>query len=137
MAQYEFDQVVELGILPISEAFRILNDKKGMKRLLDAAEKSYLASEHGKLTQIHKNTSFKSAMIAGIASGAVICLFSPFVNELLQPTAKEILGRAPKQSDEPKPAQQQSPAPSNTTINNYYYYQNEKTPAATPLTKSG
>ena len=116
IAQMNFDQLVEEEILSVSKALRILNNPKEMKKWVDIAEKEFLESEQGKSAKLLKNTSFKSAMTAGITSGVVVgtvfCLLSPFVATLIQPTANEILKPSPKIEKAPKP----NPIPQQSNI---------------------
>lgn len=100
LALHKFNKFVKDGVLGSSEAHRILNSKKEVKNILDAAEAVFLESQQGILFKIGNNTTFTSHMKSGIASGVavgmVFLVLSSFANALLQPIADELLKRPPE-----------------------------------------
>lgn len=110
VARQIFEQKIEEGFR-INKANEILNDPRKMKKFLDEFHEIYLQSEQGKIEQLLKNTSFKSAMIAGVTSGTVIMLLSPFFNPLVQPLVDKVFGIPPKKTESPAPAPAPAPAP--------------------------
>lgn len=116
LARHMFEQKVEAGF-PISRAHAVLNSPKEMKRFLKEVEKIHQQTELGKIEQVLKNTSFKSAMLAGLTSGGIVMLLTPFVTPFIQPAANEVLNTPDNKVTETK-VQQFAPIQECTNIHN-------------------
>lgn len=138
IAMAGFNQLVQNG-LPISEAHRILNSDKEIRKFLDIADTKFLKTEQGRLNKIENNTDPNKNLFIAVAVSSFFfvasCFAAPFVTAWLQPTADELLkprGKAPETAVSASP-QQQCSVTNNTTNESYYIFEKGSLPTEEPI----
>jgi hypothetical protein len=124
VAQYTLEKQVKSRLVDVREGLATLRDKVAFDKYLLKIEKDYQKREdqkiHARMAHLEHNTDWKAAAVvsvgAGLVTGLVFALASPFITAWLQPTADELFKRKPPQQSLVQPA----PTNQNIQIINNY-----------------